>query len=104
MSTIEKNKDNISKLYENLYLKLRRSYRENNGFVISKDIIKELQYEDTNLIDSLIEGLNDEIYCITNADNSNSNTNLLIGKSVHYGSWNITNLFKKKILGLIVNY
>ena len=104
MSTIEKNKDNISKLYENLYLKLRRSYRENNGFVISKDIIKELQYEDTSLLDSLIEGLNDDIYFITDRSQSNnSNPNLLIGKSVFFGSWNITNLLKKKILGLIVN-
>lgn len=110
MSIIEKNKDNINKLYENLYLKLKRSYRENTGFGISTDIIKELEYQDHHLIEKLIDDITNDIYFVSDKNlnamsnsNSNPNNSLLIGKSIFYGSWNTTQLVKNRLLGLLMN-
>ena len=104
MSVIEKHNDTINKLYEKLYLALRRIYRENSGYKISNELLNEIKFEDSELIDALVDDLNCEILPKKIKNNKISKDNaFLIGKSIHYGNWNHTLFIKKRIISLVIN-
>lgn len=101
MITIEKQNDNITKLYEKIYLSLRKVYRENNGNAICNEICKNFKFEDQEIVNLLLEDLNNDLYF--DVKNNESTNELLLGKSSYYGKWNLTILLKKKILSFIIN-